>query len=172
MSAFKDKSWITTDSELKDVLIKCDQCWKSTLNGDLIVPFDSVGSFPINQELQAYIINTVEIGLGHWNLLLLRKNSKTAVLFDPLNSLKELSPRVFNHIEKYCKSLRFSLHVLNIKTQGNHSKACGFHIIWMLHKCHDLSINGIYNLIDVLKHHSILHIEKTIVHDVLKTFLH
>ena len=170
MNVFRNKHWITTDTELRNILIKCDQCWKSTLSGNLIVPFNDIGSFPIEQELQAYVINTAEIGLGHWNLLILQKSRKTAVLFDPLNEITIRHPQVLNHIRTYCKSLHFTLHVLDIQTQGDRSKACGFHVIWMLHKCHDLSINGIHNLIKILRNQSILHIETAIVHDVFKTF--
>ena len=182
MNIFRNDHWITTNEEIKNILKNCSQCWNSTLNGRLILPYNEIGSFPLQQKTQTFIINAHNEHneehpkkdgnnvIGHWILLSFDKTAQTAILFDPLNSLKKLHPHVSHFLETYCKNLKFQLKFLNVKTQANQSKACGFHVIWMTHKCHNLNVHGVIELSHISNTHSILNNESNIVRDVFKTF--
>ena len=180
MSFCTSKRWITTDVEIKNILKKCEQCWKSTLKGSLVLPYNDLRSISLQNNVQTFILNTNNTddtnnatndqSVGHWFFFSVNQKNKSAVLFDPLNNLQKHYPNALNHIKTYCKSKHFKLRILNMQTQTNLSKACGFHVIWMTHKYHDMNLREILQMKDIFLSNAPSTNELYVINEVLTVF--
>ena len=183
MNLYTSKRWITTDVQIKDILKKCDQCWKLTLNGSLILPYSDLESISLQDNVQTFILNTNDANtendeneakndqkVGHWFFFSADQKNKRAVLFDPLNNLQKNYPNASNYIKTYCKSKHLKLLILNMQTQKDASKACGFHVVWMTHKYHDMSLKEIVQMKDIFALNSPSANESYVVNEILTTF--
>ena len=138
---FNHPKYITTGSELKQILSNCSSCFRLTLKGNLIVPLDNLKTFILPTSNQAKFCLLVNLKhrddslVGHWICLLIWKTHKKCIIVDPSNEYHH-SPVTVASIHSFCihnglKEINFST-----KCQSQSSFVCGQICLFFCEKMH------------------------------------
>lgn len=128
---FADDRFLSTNLDIKNVLKKCKQCYKTSGNGELIF---------LSNELESYRIATTPLrkltiflniqemhdpstSVGHWILLCVKRSIRKCMVFD---SLATTDLRTRKIIDTFCKNNNIVSHYFNARYQMPSSKTCGY----------------------------------------------
>ena len=175
MINFSEKEWITSDYQLRNYLKRCSQCFLSTRKGQLVMPYDQLLHMNLKRKKYSLVLNTVQSLLkkkpiGHWINFHIDNITKKALLHDPLNELEKSHPKVIEIVRNYCRINNLKLIILKLQTQMAKNLTCGLQCLWFTHKCHKLSIHGLLELKQVLKHQSVYIREQFIVKQTMQIY--
>lgn len=168
--------WITTDEELRAALGKCSKCNSMTGGGTYIIPWNMLDDTKFDvQHNFCVIINTLDGGgsetaVGHWICLSVNVFSRQAVLFDPLDSLYRTHPAILSKVTSFCNKRNVKFNYLFMKTQQYDSMACGIHILWFIHRIHEISIEGMLKIKKMFKDCLLKNVERYVMLEVSRRF--
>ena len=175
MKDFTNKKWITTDKDIKSLLKQCKQCFASTINGSLVVPYNELGTFKISKTKYTLILNTndsndVTGSIGHWLVCHVNSLSGIALVHDSLNEVKRCHPNVLLQIQLFCSKNNLRLMILNFVTQEKKNLNCGLHSLWFTHKCHKYNSNALLKLKKMFAPYSVNEREHFIMNETFYVF--
>ena len=135
MSNFRDKKWITSNFQLKRLLLQCKHCKWATMNGNFVLPYNKINTLHVPKKKFSVILNTEKFddsnkALGHWISCSFDVKTRIATLHDSLNEIEKSHQIVLNHIKIFCNVHNFKLNILRLKTQASQNVNCGLHSIW------------------------------------------
>ena len=154
---FTDQMMITSDSDLIELLKECPKCFKTSLNGKLIMFHEDIQSLNVKhlRHQKLCIIINSEKGdekLGHWVALLISKLPSNLVTYmDSLNMLKNTKPAVHSNIIDFCKLNNLNVIDRSFKWQRLNQNSCGYYSLYILAKFVHLSHNAFEHFLDALK---------------------
>ena len=175
MKDFTNKKWITTDENIKNLLKQCKQCFASTLNGNLVLPYNKLETLNVSKLKYTLILNTnssdnVTGSVGHWLVYHVNVLSKLSIIHDSLNEIERCHQDVLLQIRLFCKKNNLKLIILGLVTQRKENLNCGLHSLWFTHKCHGYNSNALLKLKKVFAPYSVNERERYIMNETLSIF--
>ena len=175
MASFKDKKWITSNFQLRNLLLQCKHCKWITMNGSFILPYDKIATLHVPKRKFSLILNTKKFDdsssvLGHWISCSFDVKTKIATLHDSLNEIEQSHRVVLDYIKVFCNIHNFKLNILRLKTQASQNVNCGLHSIWFAHKSHKLNANALLKLRRLFQSYTVAQREQFVMNDVLLNF--
>jgi hypothetical protein len=161
---FKDKSYITTDKNIKNLLTSCKQCLATTNNGENIITKNFLlknTEYKTHKNKSCFIINTLNSWdnqqTGHWITLCINWQTHSAVI---ANSLRQIPTNTIKTIKDWCKSNNLTVKLINFGSQAINSVNCGFHARYFVHTFHLHGINAFFLIKKIFDKFSPTTIEK------------
>ena len=170
MKDFTDKRWITTDTELRNLLQQCRNCYSSTLKGTLVLPYNEMETLNVSKLKYTLIINTNNVdsntsSVGHWIVCHVNVLSKIVLLHDSLNEIEKCHPKVILNIQSYCKKRNLKLYILKFRTQEKKNLNCGLHSLWFTHKSHKYNSNALMKMKKIFDPYTVIEREHFIMNE-------
>ena len=182
VNPFSDKKYITTDNTLREALSHCLKCSKITQNGKLIIPSTDLPSIIlpklVNNENKFFLVVNIkaeETGLipGHWIGLsaYLGKGRVRGrcIAIDAANRLYKYGDTV-SLIQRFCFNNKLNFISYSCTFESPRSFICGQLILFMCYKTSLLSFNGMMNLKNIIKYHTIPFNERYMLTQTIKHF--
>ena len=125
MEPHENMTWNpTSKADLINILQKCPRCFKSTYNGEFIIPLNEILSLPIKKLRENRITNIIINFQSHWCLIAIFWRQRSLVLCDSLNTISN-NTRVMKHISEFSQKHHLKTFNFSANFQALTSSKCG-----------------------------------------------
>jgi hypothetical protein len=145
---FENKSFITTNNDIKNLLGSCMSCLATTNNGENVLTKDFLlknTKYKIHRNKTCFVINTLNSWdtqeTGHWVTLCIDWRTNSAVI---ANSLRIIPKDTIKTINDWCAIHNLNITLLNFGSQAINSLNCGFHSKYFVHTFHLHGLNALF----------------------------
>ena len=173
INQFSHPKYITSESDLRNILVKCSICYRLTLKGELIVPLQALHNLMLPKPNQKNYFLVVHIPqkkqVGHWLCMAVFGSQKKVVIIDPANQYSSSAITV-NAIHQFCRNNHLKEINFSTQCQSRTSYCCGQICIFFCKKMHNSTLLQLLELRKTIKSNSIHFNEHHMVHTVQQHF--